>query len=338
MSKPTNNILKAVSNLYPISYNFLPLSSGRHCRSTDLDKVDSLDRFLNYVDRYRAAKIGPLSRKGLQAVALVASSFEGSSNKRFALISEKILRRHRTTIHEQLPALELMEDAGLIQLSIDSDGCYIIFNKVKPIDSPSTEPLVTKIVTEDMRANGIPAGSIVQAEAMIVFGNHGNHQFGQYAHFANTILDDQDIYFSLDFVITQGPSAGQFVSQDYKIGIKGDDPHLDGERPEFRQIANSALNLFPWDSSQAAEEMRDLLSVDVEGPFWNLQEHHLVIEIGATSDVGGGNTMGRIIEPNHPGYLAAMGLGSGIQAGRGVFGEHNPPASPQQMIPLGKPT
>ena len=317
-----------MATLYSIAFNYQPLSSGRHCANEDLDKVDSLDRFLNYEDRYRAGKIGPWSRKGLQAVLLVSSCFNGRSNKHFAPITEKILRRHRTTMQEQLPALELMEEAGLIQLSIDSDGRYIIMNRVKSLNGPSAQPLVTKIVTEDMRATGIPSGTIVQAETMIVFGNHGNHEFGEYAHFANTIPGDDNIYLTLDFVITKGPFAGQFVSQDYKIGIKGESPQLDGDRPEFRQIANSALNLFPWNESLEAQEMRELLSIDVHGPFWNLQEHHLVIEVAAATEPGGGNTLSRIVEPDTLGYLNAMQLCSGVQAGTGILGDHIPPAMP----------
>jgi hypothetical protein len=315
-------------SLNPIAFDYEPLSSGRHCRHTDMDKVDSLDRLLNYENRYRAANIGAWSRKGLQAVALVGSCFNGRSNKRFAPITEKILRRHRTTIQEQLPALELMEAAGMIQLGTDIDGRYIVINRLKPLVGPSAQPLVTKIVTEEMRVYGIPSGTIVQAEAMIVFGNHQGRQFGEYAHFANTIPGDENIYLTLDFVITQKPFSGRFLSQDYKIGTRGAGPAIEGTAPAFRQIANSALNLFPWDNSQAAEELRELLSVDVYGPFWNLQEQYLVIEIGDAADAGGGNTLGRIIEPDHPGYLAVMNLGSSIETGTGVLGDHIPPAQP----------
>jgi hypothetical protein len=322
------------SSIYPIAVNFSPLNDGRHCCTADLDKVDLLYRLINYENQYRAAKLGPWSRKGLQAVALVGSCFEGRSNKRFAPITERILRRHRTTIQEQLPALELMEEAGIIQLANDIDCSYIIFNKVKPLDGPTAEPLVTKIVTEDMRASGIPSGTILQGETMMAFGNHRNRQFGKYAHFANTIPGGDDIYLTLDFVITKGPFAGQFVSQDYKIGDTGESPQLDGDRPEFRQIANSALNLFPWDESLEAQEMRELLSIDVHGPFWNLQEQYLVIEIGDAADVGSANNLVRIIEPGHPGYLPAMDLGRLIQAGTGVLGDHVPPDSTQHINSL----
>lgn len=233
-----------MKNLFPIAFNFSPLSSGRHCCNDDLDKVDSLDRILNYEDRYRAAKIGPWSRGGLQA----------------------------------------------------------------------------------MRAVNIPDGTILKATTMIVFGNHENRVFGEYAHFANSDPDGADLFLSLDFIIDGGEYAGKYVSKDILLGSKEDWPTSTPEYPpEYFQIANSSYNVFSYDNSDEAKSLRDTMTVFVHPPYWCLQEHQVVIELGLSKDGSGKNYLKSIIQPEHPNYLEAIGLGQGIQAGTGVFGDYNPP-------------
>ena len=326
--------VKVVTTLYPIAFNCAPLSSGRHCRITDLDKVNVLDRLDYFEARYRVAKIEPWSRGGYKVLGIVRNCLRADPDRRYARITDRVLGRYHTTIDEQLPALKLMEEAGMIQLLIDTDDQVIIANTVKPVTGPRAIPIETKVVTEDMRATAIAEGTIVEAETMIVFGNHAGRQFGEYAHFANTIPGDDGIYLTLDFVITSGPFVGQFVSKDFRIGTKGESPELDGDHPAFRQIANSALNLFPWDSSPDADVSRSMMSADVYGPFWNLQEHLVIIEVGKPDKDPGGNWVNRIVEPDHPSYLGAMDFGSGVKPGTGVFGDHIPPAPPPSRSDL----
>ena len=312
--------------LYPIAFNFPPLSSGRHCDCADIDKVDSLDRFLDYEDRYRAAKIGQWSRRGLQAIRLVGNCFRGRSNKRLAPITEEILRLHRTTIHEQLPALELMEEAGLIQLSVDIEGRYTIMRKLEALTGPMATPLVTKIVTEDMHATNIPDGTILAANTMIVFGNHENRIFGEHAHFANSKPGESDLFLTLDFVIQEGEHTGKYVSKDVLLGSKEVWPTITAKYPpEYFQIANSAYNIFSDDQSDEANNLRQAINVCEAPPYWCLQDKLVVIEIGLSKDGSGKNHLKSIVQPEHTGYLEAADLGEGIQPGTGVFGDYTPP-------------
>lgn len=313
-----------MTNLYPIAFNFPPLSIGRHCRNEDIDKVEMLERYLNFEDRHRSAKIGAFSRSGYKALNFVRQCLCADPNRRYGLVSEKILQRYHTTLEQQLPALQLMVESGLIQLIKGDDGQFIICNTVKPLTGSKATPFATELTIESMRATDIPEGMILCAEVMIVFGNHTGRNFGEYAHFANTIPGEDGIYLTLDFVFRSGPYAGQFVSEDFRIGTVGELPSLDASHPAFRQIENSALNLFPWDKSSEANESREFLSGEVEGPFWSLQEHYVVVEVGKSAAKAGRNFLRRIIEPDHPSYMAVMDQFPGINAGTGVFGDNQP--------------
>ena len=315
-----------MKKLYPIAFDSLPLSSGRHCCDCDLDKVPERDKVTFFKELCKQSSIEQGAKKGLQALALMRDCLKESKGAGVVNITKSVLLRHRTSIDEQLPLLKLMEESGLIQLSRDVDGHYSFIYRVEPVIGPSAIPFITKICTEDMHAMNIPDGTILTAMTMIVFGNHENRVFDECAHFANSKPGGDDLFLTLDFVMADGEYAGKYVPKDILLGKRdvwlG---HKSEYPPEYFEIANSAYNVFSYDQSYEAISERDIMTVFVRPPYWCLQEHQVVIELGLSKDGSGKNFLKSIVQPEDPRYLEAMDLGDDVQPGSGVFGYFTPP-------------
>jgi len=321
-----------MSKPYPIGYHTTPMREGRHCLVGDLDKGVLTQRLEYLAIQYAHKTVTPTEWGTLFTALLVIGHHLGSTSESMTFpISLPILERYGISMEDLKPAIAELERANLFSCEcFRDDGRPMGRFLAKAFDA--TDRFETEICRPGNQARGIPDGTLAVAMTMIVFGNEEGRVFNCYTPFVNSRHNENELFMTLDFVIVEGEYAGQYVSRDIPLGTRAawDADELP-EPAEYRQIANSAFNVFSFDDSEAANELRDAMKVNFNDAHLSLQEKVVVIEIGLATDGSGINYLKSIVQPEHPRYIEVMDLGAGISAGTGVFGEYVPSAEPSSI-------
>ena len=315
---------------YPIGYHTDALRSGRHCLIADLDKGILMERLKYFVEEVVCQGNDSVDVEPLLLAMLVIGHHMGEAapGKTIFPIRPTILQSYGTSLRDMEPVFAALQRANLFHLSyFETDDMPVGQFGIKPFGISKDGEFKTKIRRQVDQGINIPDGTLLNAMTMIVFGNHEDRVFNDYVPFVNMRPGEQDINLTIDFVINHGEHKGQFVSRDIPLGDRGTWGEAEPPDPaEYRQIANSAFNVFSFDDSAEANELRDAMNVDFDDTLWSLQEKVVVIEIGLATDGSGINYLKSIIQPEHPRYIEVMDLGLGISAGTGVFGDYVPSA------------
>ena len=150
----------------------------------------------------------------------------------------------------------------------------------------------------------IPKGTTVKVRMTIKPGGHDEPAQGWTGGYATESFDTGSVYLACEFVVLEGPFAKRKMWSN--IGLQSRKGPTWGQmgRSMIRGILNSARNVHPQDTTQAAQAARCIRD------FGDLNGLEFAARIDIEKDAKGGdrNTVRNPVEPDHRDYARLMGL------------------------------